>query len=641
MELPANGAPGRHEAKRKVSKDRRGLIAAGIGGLALTVVATIAAWPAAAAPLTGEIHGDSDGAVADSYIVVLKNSVPPAGVSSTADDMTSKYGGRVGHRYSSALRGFEVNSMSEDKAAQLAADPTVSYVQRNEKLSASDVQQSPPSWGLDRIDQQKLPLDKSFTYPNTAPDVHAYIIDSGIRFSQQDFGGRATSGYDFVDNDADASDCSGHGTHVAGTVGGNTYGVAKQVQLVSVRVLDCNGDGDTASVTAGVDWVTAHAQKPAVANISIGGDADQTLDNAVINSINSGVTYSIAAGNGNGADACSYSPSRVGAAITVAATDQTDTRAKFSNVGSCVDLFAPGSRIISDSNASDTATVSMSGTSMAAPHVTGAAALLLEANRNLTPQQVRDKLVLSASDAVNSPGDGSPTGLLYIDNSKPATDFAIGTSPDSVALTAGDKVSTTVGTKLTAGSGDPVTLSVSGVPAGVDTNLSATQLKPGDTATLTVSTASSLAAGNYPITVTGTAGKISHSATFTLSVTALRPPPSASCTATNGTDIAIPDAGAAVTSDVTIANCTHNPGKASVYVHIVHPFRGDLRIDLQAPDGTLYRLKNPDANDGGVDVDTTFSADVTGQPANGVWSLRVQDMWQDDAGTLDSWTLTY
>jgi len=243
--------------------------------------------------------------------------------------------------------------------------------------------------------------------------VHAYIIDTGIRFSHQTFGGRATSGFDAVDGGS-ADDCNGHGTHVSGTVGGSQYGVSKGVQLVAVRVLNCSGSGTTAQVVAGINWVTSHAIKPAVANMSLGGGASTSIDNAVNNSINSGVTYAIAAGNSN-ANACNFSPARVGAAITVGATGQNDARASFSNFGTCVDIFAPGVGITSSWDTSNTATNTISGTSMATPHVTGAAAQVLSAHPTFTPAQVRNELVANATTGVvGSPGSGSPNRLLFI-----------------------------------------------------------------------------------------------------------------------------------------------------------------------------------------------------------------------------------
>jgi subtilisin family serine protease len=308
--------------------------------------------------------------------------------------------------------------MTKSQARDLAADPRVDYVAQDTEVSVSGTQTDPPSWGLDRIDQRELPLDQSYEYGSDGSGVTAYVIDTGVRTSHEDFGGRASSGYDFVDDDADATDCNGHGTHVGGTVAGSKYGVAKGADVVGVRVLDCNGSGTTAGVVAGVDWVTENAQKPAVANMSLGGTADGVLDDAVQRSIDSGVSYAIAAGNGNilgwPQDACRYSPARVPGAITVGATDRDDSRASFSNYGECLDVFAPGVDITSAWIDGDSSTNTISGTSMATPHVAGVAALYLAQNPSAGPAQVRDAVVDNAtSGAVSDPRSGSPNKLLH------------------------------------------------------------------------------------------------------------------------------------------------------------------------------------------------------------------------------------
>ena len=363
---------------------------------------------APAAPAMGVVRGAGEtGAIKDHYIVVLKDGA-------TADEatLTGKVGGSVDNRYTAAVKGFSA-TVSETGARTLAADPSVDYVEQDRTVTMSATQVNPASWGLDRLDQPSLPLDHSYT-AGSAASVHAYIIDTGIRMTQSQYAGRVTSGHDFVDNDNNASDCAGHGTHVAGTVGGKTYGVAKDVQLVSVRVLDCKGDGSYSTIIAGVDWVTAHAIKPAVANMSLGGTAGVTLDNAVRKSIDSGVTYAVAGGN-DSADACIKSPARLSAAITVGATDATDRQASFSNYGHCLDLYAPGVNILSSSNASDTATERMSGTSMATPLVAGAAALYLQKHPTASPQQVRDALVAAATTGkVTGAPKSSPNKLLNV-----------------------------------------------------------------------------------------------------------------------------------------------------------------------------------------------------------------------------------
>jgi subtilisin family serine protease len=388
---------------------RRALIMLGLAAAGAMVAAVAASVPAEAA--TGDIQAAGGAtAVGGSYIVTLTDGT--SDVDTTAQRLASRYGGTVRQTYDAALRGFEL-SIGERAARRLAADRSVSAVEQNHTISLAATQANPPSWGLDRIDQRNLPLNRSYTFPNTASSVHAYIIDTGIRFSHRTFGGRAASGFDAIDGGR-ADDCNGHGTHVAGTVGGNEFGVAKRVQLVAVRVLDCNGSGSTASVVAGINWVTRNRILPAVANMSLGGGPSGSIDTAVSRSISAGVTYAIAAGNSN-ANACNFSPARVPAAITVGATDRTDRRASFSNFGTCLDIFAPGVAIVSSVNTSDTATASFSGTSMATPHVAGAAALVLQANPGFSPAQVRSRLVADATTGhVIGAGTGSPNRLLFV-----------------------------------------------------------------------------------------------------------------------------------------------------------------------------------------------------------------------------------
>ncbi|GGN75887.1 hypothetical protein GCM10010112_47590 [Actinoplanes lobatus] len=378
------------------------ILAAGLFALATAVVAT--GTPAAAAPATGTIRlaGTAD-AIPGSYIVVLKSGAVESG-------LTRSYGGTVKRSFGKALNGYEAG-LTEAQAKRLAANPKVAYVEQNQVVSLAATQSNAP-WGLDRIDQRARPLSTTYTYPVTASNVTAYIIDTGILYTHSQFGGRATAGYDAVGSGA--VDCNGHGTHVAGTVGGSTYGVAKAVKLVGVRVLNCSGSGTTAGVIAGVNWVTSNAVKPAVANMSLGGGASTSIDTAVRNSIAAGITYAIAAGNSN-ANACNYSPARVPTAITVGATTSTDARASYSNYGSCLDIFAPGSSILSSWYTSTTATNTISGTSMASPHVAGAAALVLSRNPSYTPAQVSSALTTNATPSVvTSPGTSSPNLLLFV-----------------------------------------------------------------------------------------------------------------------------------------------------------------------------------------------------------------------------------
>ncbi|UWP87742.1 S8 family peptidase [Dactylosporangium fulvum] len=353
--------------------------------------------------------------------------------------------------------------------------------------------------------------------------MHAYIIDTGIRLTHTDLGGRATTGVDQINVGGTADDCNGHGTHVAGTVGGSSYGTAKGVRLVAVRVLDCAGNGTTAQVAAGVDWVTANAVRPAVANMSLGGGADLTIDNAVTRSINAGITYTVSAGNGdargNPLNACNNSPARVPAAITVGATDSSDNRASFSNYGTCLDIFAPGVDITSAWSRSNTATNTISGTSMAAPHVTGAAALVASANPSWTPQQIRDYLVDNAtSNVVGNPGTGSPNKLLFVGNPAPSDDFSVSVSSASASVTAGNSTTATVSTVTTSGSAQALTFSASGLPSGATASFSPASITSGGSSTMSIATSTATRSGTYAVTVVGTGSSVTRTTLFKITI---------------------------------------------------------------------------------------------------------------------------
>ena len=372
--------------------------------------------------------------VAGQYIVTLKEyAALPYGEGSFAPTMArnlvAPHGGRVKHVFKHALLGFSAE-LTPEAAEALANDPSVESVEEDGIVTASTTQTSAP-WGLDRIDQRDLPLNAQYNYTPTGAGVHAYIIDPGIRTTHTQFGGRANgNGFSSISDGNGSNDCNGHGTHVAGTVGGSTYGVAKGVTLHPVRVLDCAGNGTDATVIAGVDWVTANRVTPAVANMSLGGGASAALDTSIQNLINSGVTVAVAAGNDYGANACNSSPARVADAITVGSTTSTDARSDFSNIGTCLDLFAPGSSITSSWYTSDTATNNISGTSMATPHVAGVAALYLQNNPSASPATVANQIITTATTGkVTNAGTGSPNRLLY----SPLTTGGGGGAPSACA----------------------------------------------------------------------------------------------------------------------------------------------------------------------------------------------------------------
>ncbi|MEU6357489.1 S8 family peptidase [Streptomyces sp. NPDC047072] len=389
---------------------------------AITSLATAAlvggftALPAQAAPAEGKVlAADSPTAIKDSYIVTLKSGSAGFKASSSAGkNLVEEYGGKVDKTFGTVLNGYSA-TLSATEAKRLAADPAVATVEQNQTVKLADTTQSSAPWGLDRIDQAALPLSGTYAYPDSAGSgVTVYVIDTGVRITHTQISGRATYGYDAVDGDTTASDGNGHGTHVATTIAGTTYGVAKKANIVAVRVLDNSGSGTTAGVIAGINWVTNNHTTPAVANMSLGGSASTSLDTAVANSIASGVTYAVAAGNSS-ANASSYSPARVATAITVGATTSTDAKASYSNYGSTLDIFAPGSSITAGWYTSDTATNTISGTSMATPHVAGAAAVYLASHTSATPATVASALVNGAtSNVVTSAGTGSPNKLLRL-----------------------------------------------------------------------------------------------------------------------------------------------------------------------------------------------------------------------------------
>jgi subtilisin family serine protease len=372
-------------------------------------------------PASIELAASAGRPIADRYIVVFHDGV--ARGPALAARLVAAVGGELHYTYEHALNGFAA-TLPPAAVEGIRRNPNVAYVEQDSVVTVVATQNG-ATWGLDRVDQRALPLDATYSYENTGAGVTAYIIDTGILLTHTEFTGRLRDGFDAIDAGGKANDCNGHGTHVAGTVGGTVYGVAKGVSLVPVRVLNCSGSGTIAGVIAGVDWVTAEETKlavanmslGAVANMSLGAGASSSLDAAVNNSIEAGITYVVAAGNGNMAgraqDACNYSPARVWEAITVGATTKDDAKTSWSNYGNCVDWFAPGAGITSAWHTNDTASNTISGTSMAAPHVAGAAALYLVANPGSTPQQVRDGLFAMATKNVVTSAKTTNNHLLF------------------------------------------------------------------------------------------------------------------------------------------------------------------------------------------------------------------------------------
>ncbi|MFI8994283.1 S8 family peptidase [Streptomyces sp. NPDC053542] len=405
------------------TRTARRRLAAGSTAAASAALLCAATLPAHAAPPEGRVLGaGASGAVNSSYIVTFKKGARGVDARSAAGKrLAAKYGATIRRTYRTAINGYAIRA-NATQARRLAADPAVAAVSQNRTVRLTDttrapgaLQKDPPSWGLDRIDQKTLPLNKSYVMPpGGGAGVSVYVLDTGVRATHKDFGGRVRSGHDFVDNDENALDANGHGTHVAATIAGEKYGVAKKADIVSVRVLDAEGAGTTDNVIAGIDWVTRHTDGPAVANLSLGTMVSPQLDQAVKTAIKAGVTFTVAAGN-NSAPAALYSPGRVEEAITVGATDSDDSRAEFSNWGPGVDLFAPGAGITSAWNSGDTAEKALSGTSMAAPHAAGAAALYLARHPKATPAEVGKALAAGASEGqVKSEGLGSPNRLLRV-----------------------------------------------------------------------------------------------------------------------------------------------------------------------------------------------------------------------------------
>ncbi len=384
-----------------------------VSAICLSIAATHFVYAASNVANPVNDSSQAKGIIKNQYIVILNKDAGPS--KDFAQNIAKQHAGKVLQSYDTVLKGFAIYLPDTAGAAFIEAmkkNPHVLSVESDTIVNIDATTQSNPDWGLDRIDQKALPLNSTYSYLQTGSGTTAYIVDTGILSSHQEFSGRVLSGYTAISDGNGTTDCNGHGTHVAGTVGGTTYGVAKNVNLVPIRILGCDGSGASSNVIAGLDWILKNGKKPAVVNMSLGGEANASLDSAVENLFNNGYVMVVAAGNSN-TDACSSSPARVSKAITVAATDSTDTRASYSNYGSCVDIFAPGSQINSSWIGSNTATKVLNGTSMATPHVVGVVAEMLQSIPTATPQTISTNLLNQASNNVVKNPSGSPNRLLY------------------------------------------------------------------------------------------------------------------------------------------------------------------------------------------------------------------------------------
>ena len=441
------------------------LFAIALGALAVTACKDVAGpetpltGPDGPAPLSA-VQSDT---IPGHYIVLLKKDVKD--VDAATEELMWNRRSAIEQTYRYALKGFAAK-LSQAQADSISRNPKVALVQPDIRVKAQAATiQSDPDWGLDRMDEHAYPLDDRYAYGATGAGVNVYVIDGGVRLTHEEFGGRAHFAFDAFGGSG--TDCQGHGTHVAGTIAGGTYGVAKKANIYSVKVLDCNGNSELSKIVAGVDWVTGHRKLPAVANMSLGSVANSIFDDFVRESIASGVTYVTSAGNDN-SSACNQSPARVSQVITVASTDPNDYRSSWSNYGSCVDIFAPGNSITSAFNTSDYATRVMGGTSMASPHVAGAAALYLSVHPSASPSTVQSALLANSTYGYVKNASGSPNRIIY-------TGFITSSS----TTTSDPAPTTSDGSTSSSGSSDPTasfTYSCSGTTCTFDASTSTAPL---------------------------------------------------------------------------------------------------------------------------------------------------------------------
>ncbi|QSB04974.1 S8 family peptidase [Natronoglycomyces albus] len=607
---------------------RRSVIAvASAGAIAVGTIA-LATSPAQA---EGNILGtDHPNAIEGSYLVTLESDVSIQSVDTFADT----YGAEVTSEWTS-FNGFAAE-MTEAEAKKLAADPAVKFVEQDAEvhLASAGVQPNPPAWGIDRVDQRNLPLDGQYAYPNQGTGVTQYILDTGVYLSHSEFTGRMVQGFDAINPGGNANDCHGHGTHVAGSAAGTLTGVAKNSYISPVRVLNCQGSGSFAGIIDGINWVSNNASGPSVANMSLGGGYNATLNQAVASGVAAGVTYVVASGNSN-ANACNYSPASEATAITVNSSTRTDARSGFSNWGTCSDIFAPGSDIYGPWIGGNNAFRTISGTSMASPHVSGAAALYLASNPSATPAQVKQALTSNATQGViSNPGSGSPNRLLYVGfidggPGEPEDEFSVSVSPDSAEIEPGDSVTATLSTETTSGDAQEVTLSHSGAGSDVTVDFADSTLTTGESTQVTFSASSNASDATHSITLTAS-GNNDESTTFTLTVgdEPVEPPPG-DCVEENNNSQTI-HAGWLVSSNILMV-CDDAGSTATINVDVTHSATQNLEYYVFDPAGQVHLIKPRGQTDSGT---YTINAGSAGW---GYYTLIIFNY--GNSGTLNGWSV--
>ena len=610
---------------------RRRLIAVGAAGaLAAGTLALVTSPAQAEGNILGSDHPE---AIPGSYLVTLESDLSTQSVSAYADtfnaEITSEW---------ASFNGFAAE-MSEAEAKKLAADPGVKFVEQDAEVHLSEAgeQPNPPAWGIDRVDQRDLPLDDLYAYPNQGTGVTTYILDTGVYLTHNEFSGRMVDGYDAISPGGNANDCHGHGTHVAGSTAGTLTGVAKNASISPVRVLDCNGSGSFEGIIDGVNWVAENASGDAVANMSLGGGFNATLNQAVASGVSSGVTFVVASGNDN-ASACNYSPASEQSAITVNSSTISDARSNFSNFGDCSDIFAPGSDIYGPWIGGNDAFSTISGTSMASPHVAGGAALYLAANPGASPSEVKDELLNNATEgAISNPGTGTPNRLLYVgfigdgDPGDPDADFDVSVSPSSGEVEPGDSISATLSTETLEGDAQEVTLSHTGGGDDVAVEFESDTLTTGDSTEVTFDTSTSSAEGTYELSLTATGDDDERSADFALTVGENDGPPPGDCEGTNDNPQPI-SAGWLIYTDILL-ECEDAEGTtATVTIDVDHGSTEDLEFLVIDPINQLHIVKPVGETDSG-----TYTVDVGSNAGFGYYSLYVFNY--GDSGMLNSWSV--